>query len=70
MTAKDESKAGIYVADEDGATYTAPLSYGGRVTFNGPQNVNNVSEKIVEDVIKQLIASGEFSGLFSTTAEI
>ena len=70
MTSADLSKAGLYVVDEDDHTYTAPISYNGRVTFNPNQHVTNVSGDTVEEVLKRLIESGEFSGLFDSTTEI
>ena len=70
MTAADLSKAGLYVVDEDDHTYTAPISYNGMVTFNPNQHVTNVSGDTVEEVLKKLIDSNEFSGLFDSTTEI
>ena len=70
MTAADLSKAGLYVVDENDNTYTAPVSYDGRVTFNPNQHITNVSEDTVEEVLKKLIESGEFSGLFDNATEI
>ena len=70
MTSADLSKAGLYVVDEDDHTYTAPISYNGRVTFNPNQHVTNVSEETVEEVLKRLIESNEFSGLFDNATEI
>ena len=70
MTADDLSKAGLYVVDENDNTYTAPVSYNGRVTFNANQNVTIIDDKTIENIISKLIASGEFGRLFDTTDEI
>ena len=60
MTSADLSKAGIFVVDEEGDAYTAPVSYNGRVTFNSNQNITPVHGQTIQEVLERLLANDSF----------